>query len=227
MALYGYQSFILSPEMPPKVTAHILARQATNVVDPSEQEWKFAADHVKRNFLISTAQDRITPSRAIQQLDEAYKQGCGFFIIDSLTCVRTGHELYEQAEFSDELRNWSRNHPYAYLLVLAHMRKPSGYTGGMVSRYDIRGAGEISDLAGHIWLLSRKNPFSQQDKAIFGDYDAKLVVDKNRATGNLSCKMLRFSNAQKLFHTSGRPPRYIDYLDQKPKATNANVERIY
>ena len=102
------------------------------------------------------------------------------------------------------------------------MRKPSGYTNSMMSRYDIRGAGEISDLAGHVWLMSRKNPFSQQDKAHYGDFDAKLVVDKNRATGDLTCKMLKFNKQNKLYYVGNRAPRYIDYFSE-----GENVERIY
>lgn len=222
MSQYGYKTFVLSPEMPPRITAHILARQSTNVGNMTDAEATRAAKHVHDNFLISTTQDRITSYKAIQQMNYGYSAGCRLIILDSLTCIKTGHELHQQADFSDELRNWSRSHPDAFLLVLAHMRKPSGYTNGMVSRYDIRGAGEISDLAGHIWLMSRKNPFSQQDKAHYGDFDAKLVVDKNRATGDLSCKMLKFDKCSKLYYVGNRPARYIDYFSE-----GENVERIY
>lgn len=222
LANHGLKSFILSPEMPPAVTGRIMQRQATNVGVPTDQEWRRAAQHCRSNFLISTLEDRITPTTAISQFNQAYTAGCRFMVLDSLTCVRAGHELYQQANFADDLRNWSRSHPDTYLLVLAHMRKPAGYVSTMVSRYDIRGAGEISDLAGHIWLLQRKNPFSDREKMQYGDFDAKLIVDKNRATGNLTCKMLHFSNHQKLFHATRQPPRYIDYMQD-----TANVERIY
>lgn len=219
---HGVRSFILSPEMPPEVMGRIVHRQATPVANPTPAEWQRAARHVKNHFLFSTIEDRITPDVAISQFDEAYALGCRLMVLDSLTCVRTGHELYQQADFADMLRNWSRNHPDCFVLVVAHMRKPSGYVGGHLSRYDIRGAGEISDLAGHIWLMQRKNPFSQKEMADYGDYDAKLIVDKNRATGTLTCKMLRFSNLQKLYHPTKQPPCYIDYMYE-----NGNVERIY
>ena len=208
--------------MPPAQTGRILQRQATNVGNPTSQEWRRCAQHVRNNFLISTDEDRITPDNALAQLDSAYNEGCRFLVLDSLTCVRTGHELYQQATFADDLRTWIRGHQDAFLLVLAHMRKPAGYMGGMVSRYDIRGAGEISDYAGHIWLLQRKNPFSDREKAAFGDFDARLIVDKNRATGDLSCRMLHFSRLQKLFHHTRQMPRYIDYMSEDDK-----VERIY
>jgi len=221
LAQCGIKGFILSPEMPPKVTAHIIARQSSNVAIPSRLEWRTMGEYVRKNFLFSTIEDRITPEIAFQQFDEAYAMGCRFMVLDSITCIRTGHELYQQADFADQLRAWSRAHPDCYLLVLAHMRKPAGYTGGMISRYDIRGAGEISDLAGHVWLLQRKNPFNSREVAEFGEYDAKIIVDKNRATGELACKMLRFSNQQKLFHATQKPPRYIDDISYP------NVEKIH
>jgi hypothetical protein len=221
MATCGYTSFILSPEMPPAVTWHILGRQASSVREATPQENRRIRQHCGKNFVVSTIEDRLTPSMAIHQFDTAYALGHRVIILDSLTCVRTGHELYEQADFSDLLRNWSRSHPDCFLLVVAHMRKPQGYAGGQISRYDIRGAGEISDFAGHIWLMQRKNPFSDKEKNMYGDYDAKIIVDKNRATGKLVCKMLRFSNVQKLYHTTKQPERYIDYMNPE------NVERIY
>lgn len=206
----GVKGFILSPEMPPKVTGHIMTRQATNVGEPTNSEWTLCANHVRENFLFSTTEDRITPDVVKAQFDAAYAKGYRLMILDSITCVRAGHENHQQANFADDLRSWSRAHPDCYLLVLAHMRKPAGYQGGMISRYDIRGAGEISDLAGHVWLLQRKNPFSQKEMAEYGDFSARIIVDKNRATGKLACKMLRFSNIQKLYHPSKQCPRYVD-----------------
>jgi len=177
---------------------------------------------MRENFLISTLEDRITPVAVISEFDKAYAKGCRLLILDSLTCVRSGHELHQQAAFADDLRNWSRKHHDAFLLIVAHLRKPAGYTGGLISRYDVRGAGEISDLAGHVWLLHRKNPFSDREIVQYGDFDSKLIVDKNRATGKLSCTMLRFSNVQKLYHHQKQPACYIDHLFQSDK-----VERIY
>lgn len=221
MANEGYKTFILSPEMPPNVTWHILARQASRVNEQTPIEANKSNQHCLQNFVVSTIEDRLTPALAISQFDKAYEMGHRVIILDSLTCVRTGHELYEQADFSDLLRNWSRSHPDCFLLVVAHMRKPAGYAGGQISRYDIRGAGEISDFAGHIWLMQRKNPFSDKELNQYGDYDAKIIVDKNRATGKLVCKMLRFNNLAKLYHTGKVAPRYIDYMDPE------GIQRIY
>lgn len=211
LAAYEHKAFILSPEMPPNVTARILHRQATRVSNPARKEWERVSQHIADNFLISTIQDRVSPAMALKQFDQAYEHGCRLMILDSVTCVRTGHELYQQADFADDLRGWTRSHPDCYLLALAHMRKPAGFVSGNVSRYDIRGAGEISDLAGHVWILCRKNPFDQKDIAFYGDNDAKLVVDKNRATGKLTCKMLKFSNVQKLYHVGQQIPDYVGY----------------
>lgn len=222
-AQYGIKTFILSPEMPPEVTGKIIRRQSTNVDMPTKLEWDRTKDYVRDNFLVSTIEDMVTPETAIDQFTQAYKMGCRLIILDSLTCVRSGPELHHQANFADDLRAWSRSHPDAYLLVLAHMRKPNQFTSS-VSRYDIRGAGQISDLAGHVWLLQRKNPFNQKEQAFYGDYDAKIVVDKNRATGELCCKMLRFSKPQLLFHVTKQPPRYVDCVTiSQDKA----IERIY
>ena len=222
-ALHGIKSFILSPEMPPQVTSNILHRQATSVDQPSPSEWQRVSRYVAGHFMISTLEDRITPQAALKQFDDAYDAGCRLMVLDSLTCVRAGHELHQQANFADDLRNWSRKHPDAYLLVIAHMRKPANGQSGLMSRYDIRGAGEISDLAGHIWLVQRKNPFSNKELNQYGDYDSRLIVDKNRATGKLTCKMLRFSPIQKLFHPTKQPPCYVDFDGQK----ESGVARIY
>ena len=216
----GLKAFILSPEMPPTVTHQIIARQSNSVSNPMPAEWDRMNQHIRDNVIFSTEEDRITPQLALQQFDGAYAAGCRLIILDSITCIRTGHELYQQADFADDLRAWSRSHPDCYLLVLAHMRKPAAHKGGRITRYDIRGAGEISDLAGHVWLLQRKDPFSQKELTAYGDYDARLIVDKKRATGKLTSKMLRFSPVQKLYHPTKQPPRYLDDVH------GANVERI-
>jgi energy-coupling factor transporter ATP-binding protein EcfA2 len=222
----GVRSFLISPEMPPEVTWRIMQRQSTNSSEPTHPEWALTERHCRANFLLSTVEDRLTPSQVFAQFDMAYAKGYRMMVLDSLTCVRSGHELHEQANFSDMLRNWSRNHPDCYLLVVAHMRKPAGFIGGQISRYDIRGAGEISDLAGHVWLLQRKNKFSQKEVAAYGEYEAKLIVDKNRATGHLVCKMLRFANVSKLFHQKLSVPRYVEYLEER-REEQTNVKRIY
>jgi hypothetical protein len=222
LASVGIKSFIISPEMPPRFTAQILARQAANPASPTIGLWREAALLIKENFLISTVEDRLSPDLCIADMDVAYMTGCRFFVLDSITCIRTGHELHQQAEFADQLRGWTRAHPDCYLVAVAHLRKPAGHLG-RVSRYDIRGAGEISDLAGHIWLVERKDPFNPNDEKYYGTFDSRITVDKNRATGKLVTKMLNFSMPQRLFHHAPQPPDYLAHFKSSPE----HVARMY
>lgn len=223
LASVGIQTFVLSPEMPPMATAQILSRQAAAPGCPTVAHWQRAAKHVGDNFLISTIEGRLGPQECIRDFDTAYAAGCRLVILDSLTCVRCGPDLHNQADFADMLRAWARAHPDCYLLVVAHMRKPAGQFYSRVSRYDIRGAGEVSDLAGHVWLLERRDPFEAHDAQHYGEFNAALKVDKNRATGKLIRKMLNFSPIQRLFHATKQIP---DYLPLKhPDAEN--VTQLY
>lgn len=203
----GIKPFILSPEMPPKFSAQILTRQCTPIAVPNQSLWKDACKYVGENFLLSTVDEQLTPKAALQDFDDAYEAGCRLIILDSITCIKSGRELKDEADFADLLRMWTRAHPDCYMLALAHLRKPNGF--GKINRYDIRGASQISDLAGHVWLLERKDPFNQKDQAFYGDHDSKLVVDKNRATGENSMTMLNFAPRQKLFFDRSGMPEYL------------------
>lgn len=214
LARHGIKSFIMSPEMPPLQTAQILTRQASDIAQPTDDWWRKSAEYVRDNFLISTVEERLTPEMVIADFDVAYELGCRGFILDSLTCVKSGFELHNQADFADILRNWSRCHPDAYLLALGHMRKPQAGVGSRTSRYDIRGAGEISDLAGHVWLLERKDNFDSKSATEYGTFDARLKVDKNRATGRLKIKPLCFFPRLRLFNINGIPPCFITKLPE-------------
>lgn len=218
----GIKSFIISPEMPPRFTAQILARQAAAPAVPTAVLWDEASKLVHDNFLISTVEERLSPHDCFTDMNTAYLAGCRMFILDSITCIRTGHELHQQAEFADMLRGWTRAHPDCYLIAVAHMRKPSGGFTQRVSRYDIRGAGEISDLAGHIWLLERKDPFNPNDMNYYGTFDSQIKVDKNRATGKLLTKKLNFSMPQRLFHHTPNLPDYLAHVN-----VSGNVERLH
>ena len=219
LASVGIKSFILSPEMPPRATAQILTRQAAHPANPTASLWTQASALVRDNFLISTVDERLTPEAAIRDFDFAYMSGCRFFLLDSITCIKVGHELHNQADFADELRAWARSHPDCYLLAVAHMRKPAGQFQSRISRYDIRGAGEISDLAGHVWLLERKDPFNPNDANYYGTFDAQIKVDKNRATGKLVTKKLNFAPIQRLYHNAPKPPDFIPLIHNQPDVT--------
>ena len=219
----GIKTFVISPEMPPKFTAQILTRQAARPAVPTAALWRQASILIRDNFYISTIEDRLTPEVCLADMDTAYAAGCRMFILDSITCIRTGHELHQQAEFADMLRGWTRSHADCYLVAVAHMRKPAGQFQTRLSRYDIRGAGEISDLAGHIWLLERKDPFNPRDTDYYGTFDSQIKVDKNRNTGKLITKKLNFSMPQRIFHHTQQPPDYLAHIDVADDA----VTRIF
>ena len=204
----GVKPFIMSPEMPPKKLGSILARQSTRIDSPSQSHWGEVYEYVRDNFMVSVVEERLTTDDVISDFDEAYAQGCRFFLLDSLTCVRL-NELNEQADFADRLRNWVRTHANCYLLVLAHMRKPPSGHNVRVNRYDIRGAGEITDLASAVYLMARKDPFNPKDEEVYGDFDAMVLKDKCRETGKLGRTWLMFNDICKLFHDGTGVPAYM------------------
>jgi twinkle protein len=207
-AANGIKPFIMSPEMPPKKTGSILARQATTVSEPTAAHWRDVYGYVRQNFILSVVEERLTPDSVIEDFDEAYALGCRFFVLDSLTCIRL-NELTDQADFADRLRNWIRARSGCYLVVLAHMRKPPVGKSVRVTRYDIRGAGEITDLAAAVYLIARKDPFNPRDAEIYQDFDAMVVKDKCRETGKLGRTWLRFSDKLKLFHATPKAGQYM------------------
>lgn len=204
----GLKPFLMSPEMPPKKLGSILARQATRIDQPTKAHWGEVYGYVREHFTVSVVEERLTPDDVLADFDEAYARGCRFFLLDSLTCVRLS-ELNEQADFADRLRNWIRSHAGCYLLVLAHMRKPPAGHNTRVNRYDIRGAGEITDFAAAVYLIARKDPHNPKDAEVFQDFDAVVVKDKCRETGHLTKTWLMFNETNDTFHDGTGAIQYL------------------
>lgn len=105
-------------------------------------------------------------------------------VIDSLTMCGIGRDNYEgQAAFVDMLRLAAKQYSM-HIHLVCHMRKGSSESE-RANKFDIRGAGEIADMADKVFLVHRNKKREQAlgliNAGIASD-DAQTVVDQEKDT---------------------------------------------
>lgn len=143
--------------------------------------------------------DSVEWERIIVLIHYARELGCSDIILDSLVkCGLSRDDYAIQAKFVDKLQ-WAAKATGIHIHLVAHTRKPS--QGEKPSKYSIRGAAEISDLADTVFILRRnyrkeeeaEKPFANQDQEVLRQPDAFLRLDKNRHYGELRTWGLQFN----------------------------------
>jgi twinkle protein len=193
---------IASLEMRPEETLRRMITQCAGNPNPSEdwvREWFAGMDD--RLFLYNKL-DTVEAKRMVNATRAAAEfLGVTHVVIDSLTKCRLptdgpGH-LSAQTDFIDSLQ-WTAKHIGVHIHLVAHMRKPEGSRRALeASKFDIRGASQITDLADNVLLLTRNYQkekaladeqagvvLDDQERQLLDECDAFLRVDKQRHNGD-------------------------------------------
>ena len=206
-ALKAHQNaLVASMEMPPAKTLERMIRQCSGTERPSKPWIRDWFDFMEGRLWIYDVLDTTDAQGLLQAVHvaaEALK--VNHVVIDSLTKCRLPQDgagyLTAQTQFVDKLQ-WLAKHLGIHIHLVVHLRKPEGSRRRDVSKYDVRGASQITDLADNVVLLSRnKEKEAELEKQAHGrDFDAELLeepdsflkIDKQRETGEEKTFGLQF-----------------------------------
>lgn len=203
----GRKILIASMEMKPRETLYTLCQQSAGCPPSNSYIKQYLTGHKENGYIY----DRLgkVPQHAIIGLCYYAKTlGVNHIVVDSLTMCGIGRENYdEQAEFVGQLRAAAEvNGLHAHLVC--HMRKGEDEKRP-VGKFDIRGAGEISDLADKVFIVWRNKEKEHHAQAreqgldykpeIADSWGCKLKLVKNRQDGTEAVYGLNFDPNSKRY----------------------------
>jgi twinkle protein len=176
----GHRCVIASMELPARRLLHRLTRQAAGLEQPSTGYIEGIHQWYQNRLWIY---DRIGQVD-IDQMLEAFtysnrRYGCDVFLIDSLMmCGIRSDDYSGQKAFVEKLMTWKLNHNATVFLV-THSRKQQNESN-RPDKMDVRGAGEITDLADTVLTCWR----NKSDKKGESDVDGVIDCSKQRNSGD-------------------------------------------
>jgi len=170
------KAIIYSPEMPAVPLTMQVVRQAMARGLTSDDAIKDALEWL--SYRIRHVDSEGMSSTILIDLieEQVHKQNIRWVVVDSLMTLTDiqGDDYPAQKEFMRALMALTRRLEL-HIFVVAHCRKPSGAVNGRrLNRYDMRGAGEISDFADNVLIVER-----HKDKNT-GKHYQTLLRDKER-----------------------------------------------
>lgn len=191
-ALQGSRVGVMSFEMPVVDTMRRMCLQMAGTSNPGDSWWKQWVAWNESRICYYDKRDTTPADRVLAAASHmARNLGCKHIVIDSLTkCGLPYGEGAAVKEFIDVLVDTARKFQ-THIHLVAHVRKPEHGDSKIPSRYDIRGAGEISDLAHNViihWANVRKKRMQASGKPPANEREQKIldmpcqimVVDKQR-----------------------------------------------
>lgn len=210
---------IASFEMMPWETVGRMMRQSAGCYPGKEYIHRFITEYTDKLFLYDETK-RINQNKVLGMCHYAFAEmNVDHVVIDSLTkCGFTKDDYSSQAKFVDNLQGVAKEYG-KHIHLIAHSRKTNGEQMG---RDDVRGAGEITDLADNVFILSRNHDkedvLSRQqagqlrsgEEKKLEEPDAFLRIAKNRHYGTEGMFGLWFDPKSQQFvaDSSGRTINY-------------------
>lgn len=131
----------------------------------------------------------------------ARRHNCKVFLVDNLMMLigGTGDDYYRrQSEFIKIITAFAKKYD-VHVHVVAHPRK----TNGRVTKMDVSGSGDITNLADNVFGIHRMTNDDREDKSMAGyaECDALIDVFKSRFTGRQEITIgLKFHEDSKRFY---------------------------
>jgi len=222
-ALLGKKSLLASFEMPAVKNLYRMARQGLGKASPSPEELYLFHNWLTKYVYIY---DKVGTGnlKTLQKLFTIAidKYGIDYFVIDSLMkCGIDPKDTAAQKNFIDEWQNFAQVWN-VHINIVAHSRKKEDEED-KPGKQDVRGAGEITDLADNVYTVWRNKKKEREYQEYFAKgihngpqfdrliakYDCVIDCDKARELGS------EVEGAYGLyFH---RPSmQYIEKIGQEP-----------
>ena len=167
---------------------------------------KYIDEWIKDKLFIYT-DDSITSNekQLLQDMNNLAAKGVKVFIIDNLMKIDLENsyknEYIAQKIFVNKLKNFTRKYNVIVHLV-AHPKKPQPGQKEL-TKFDVAGTGDITNLADYVISISRITEAQKEDNHDFIDYDAIIKVMKDRITGNgLLINKFKFDTERKRFYSN-------------------------
>lgn len=169
----GHKACIASLEMPVKNVLNRLARQAGCTDEPSHEYIDAITDWFIGKLWLYDHTGHTDVDDMLDAFTYARKRyGVTVFLIDSLMMLSIASDDYSgQKDFVQRIMEWEKDNETTVFLV-AHSRKQSSEEH-QPSKLDVRGAGEITDMADTVLTMWRNK---REDREI----DGKLICSKQR-----------------------------------------------
>ena len=193
---------IASLEMRPEETLRRMLTQCAGNPNPTEDWIRHWFAVMDQSLYLYNKLDTVEAERMINATRAAADfLGVTHVVIDSLTKCRLPTDgpgyLSAQTDFIDSLQ-WTAKNIGVHIHLIAHMRKPEGSRrAGEASKFDIRGASQITDLADNVLLLTRNHQkekaqaqseagdvLSAAENGYLSEPDSFLRIDKQRYNGD-------------------------------------------
>ena len=148
---------IASLEMPGDATVARMARQYTRTKEPTDMAFDEFESFIDESVWLYDQVGSSDPESILAMIHwGAEKEGIKHFYLDSLMKMVRGTDDYNsQKDFVDSLC-WAAKEHKIHIHLVHHVRKP-GQGRHQITKYDIKGAGEITDLADNVILVSRND----------------------------------------------------------------------
>lgn len=186
-AAQGFKVAIASMEMPLHRQLAIMARQfyATDKVD-DEKLMQFLAWAADKIYPLDVY-GMITPAALIELMEYAAKRhGCVMGVVDSLMKLDLGSDDYdEQRKVVNNFTQFAAANNL-HLHIVAHPRKGTKDTAAL-NMLDVKGAQDVIAQPDNVLIVQRNKKKSKQTsmgRSVEGE-DARIICDKQRATGNI------------------------------------------
>jgi len=160
---------IASMEMKPSRTMHRMVRQVSGTSNTSESFVNKFLDWTDDRLWIYDQTDTVKAERILGMVHYAAKElGINHIIIDSLMkCGIRKDDMDGQAAFVDRLC-WAAKSNNIHIHLVHHMRKGERESN-VPDKFDVRGAGEITDLVDNVFIVHRNK--AKEIKAAAGNAD--------------------------------------------------------
>lgn len=144
-------------------------------------------------------------NRLLSDMNRLAKQGVKVFIIDNLMKIDLENsyknEYMAQKIFVNHLKNFARKYG-AIVYLVAHPRKPEKGSN-KISKFDIAGTGDITNLADYVISISRitDNDREKAPELIGKDSVIKVLKDRIRGNGEFA-STFNFDKNRRRFYSS-------------------------
>jgi len=201
----GKKVCVGSFEMPPRKYLWWLLKQYNQTDFMNDDIVEKSLDELSLQLYVVDILGVIKKDKLLEIMEFAFrKYGVDVFVIDSLMKVdlssNSNEVLGEQKKFVSGLKDFASEYK-SHIHLVAHPRK-SNSDDDQVGKTDVAGSGDITNLADNVFVLHR---FSDEIKQVRlkqskKDYDAMLIVKKNREHGTTGIVGYQFNVKSKRFN---------------------------